>query len=103
MTLGNQPVHGRQRGRKRPRGDSRTTHRHRTEASAPPQTAAETQRPTLRRRLDRNLMIMGSYNFSAGAVWNGEGYVTSEIAKAYAAPWQVRQAAAVGSVLKVQQ
>jgi phosphatidylserine/phosphatidylglycerophosphate/cardiolipin synthase-like enzyme len=40
----------------------------------------------------------GSYNFSAGAAWNSEdlNVVTSpEVAEAYAAHWQVRQAGAV--------
>jgi hypothetical protein len=41
---------------------------------------------------------MGSYNFSAGAAWNSEdmNVVTSaEVAEAYAAHWQARQAGAV--------
>ncbi len=48
--------------------------------------------------IDRRVMIMGSYNFSAGAAWNSEdlNVVTSpEVAEAYAAHLQARQARAV--------
>ncbi len=48
--------------------------------------------------IDRQVTIMGSYNFSAGAARNGEdmNFVTSAgVAEAYAAHWQSRQAGAV--------
>jgi phospholipase D len=48
--------------------------------------------------IDRRQTIMGSYNFSAGAAWNSEdlNVVTSpEVAQAYAAHWQAREAGAV--------
>jgi phosphatidylserine/phosphatidylglycerophosphate/cardiolipin synthase-like enzyme len=48
--------------------------------------------------VDRRVTVMGSYNWSAGAAWNSEdmNVVTSpEVAEAYAAHWQVRQAGSV--------
>ena len=48
--------------------------------------------------LDRRVTIEGSYNFSAGAARNSEdlNIVTSpEVAAAYAAHWQARQAISV--------
>ena len=48
--------------------------------------------------IDRQVTIMGSYNFSAAAARNGEdlNVVTSpEVAAAYAAHWRARQAVSV--------
>ena len=48
--------------------------------------------------IDRSVTIIGSYNFSAAAARNSEdlNVVTSpEVAEAYAAHWQARQAGAV--------
>jgi phosphatidylserine/phosphatidylglycerophosphate/cardiolipin synthase-like enzyme len=48
--------------------------------------------------IDRRVTIMGSYNFSARAAWNSEDLnvvASPEVAEAYAAHWQARQAGAV--------
>ena len=98
-------LHARLADRRRRREER---HLRRRERDHPALARARHQRPVLlagrcliRIRspiVDRRVTIEGSYNFSAGAAWNSEdlNLVTSpEVAAAYAAHWQARQAVSV--------